>query len=102
MREVLQVLADEKDVHQFFMHELEAVHGLLCFGIDDSEVQGGMDIRAQEIGGVRKFKRVFGALRDMKDQFHAAAWTDPWSYRADIRVHRADPVSVGGILRLYI
>ena len=73
------------------MYDFEMLYGLACSWIDHAKGQPGRMAGQQQIRLMRNAQCELGAIRNIWDQLHPAAWTDAGLVGSHIAVHWADP-----------
>ena len=99
MDENLKVLAHNKGVKQFFMHDVELLDGIILPGIVHVELEENL------LAGLRNSRRdsqvemVFDGIGYCGNQFHSAPRAIAGSVGPDVAVHRAEIDRIFGGIR---
>ena len=90
VREIFQILADQEQMEQFLVHDLEFLDRLLVLRVEHAKIEGhvaaGRDL--PRLGF--ELHRILDRLRDPRHQRHAAARALPRALGAHLGIHGTD------------
>src|SRR5262249_50411022 len=95
VREEFQIVADQKEMEELFVHDLEALHRLSRFGIKHAKIERDFASRWNLRRRGAELHRVLDWHWQSRHQLHAASRTPARSFGAHLAIHRTNEFRLG-------